>query len=104
MSYVYLFTIFFRIGLFGFGGGVAMLPLIFQSVQTFGIMDTEEFSNLVALSQVTPGPIAVNAATYVGQAYAGFWGAAVATISVALPSFIIILVVMKFLEKYKESK
>ena len=64
MIFVYLFTMFFRIGLFGFGGGLAMLPLIFQSVQSFGIMTAEEFSNLVALSQVTPGPMAVNAATF----------------------------------------
>ena len=63
MIYLYLFTMFFRIGLFSFGGGLAMLPLIFQSVQDFGIMTSQEFSDLVALSQVTPGPVAVNAAT-----------------------------------------
>ena len=63
MIYAYIFTMFFRIGLFSFGGGLAMLPLIFQSVQDFGIMTAQEFSDLVALSQVTPGPVAVNAAT-----------------------------------------
>lgn len=66
MIYVTLFVMFFRIGLFSFGGGLAMLPLIFQSVKDFGMMTASEFSDLVALSQVTPGPIAVNAATYVG--------------------------------------
>ena len=63
MMYLNIFAMFFRIGLFSFGGGLAMLPLIFQSVQDFGIMSSREFSDLVALSQVTPGPVAVNAAT-----------------------------------------
>ncbi len=66
-----LFVLFFRIGLFSFGGGYAMLPLIYQGIQEFGFMSAEEFSRLVALSQVTPGPIAINAATYVGYQYAG---------------------------------
>lgn len=104
MIFVYLFTIFFRIGLFSFGGGLAMLPLIFQSVQDFGIMTAQEFSNLVALSQVTPGPIAVNAATYVGFTYAGLAGAAMATLGVCLPSFLLMLIVMKFMEQFKESR
>ena len=75
MIYLHLSSYVFRIGVFNFGGGLAMLPLIFQSVQDFGIMSSEEFSDLVALSQVTPGPIAVNAATYVGFNYAGIAGA-----------------------------
>ncbi len=104
MSLFYLFAVFFRIGLFGFGGGIAMLPLIFQSVQDFGIMTHDEFSNLVALSQVTPGPIAVNAATYVGFQYAGVLGAAIATLGVSIPSFVLVLLVMKFVEKYNSSK
>ncbi len=104
MIYLYLFTMFFRIGIFSFGGGLAMLPLIFQSVQDFGIMTAGEFSNLVALSQVTPGPIAVNAATYVGLNYGGLPGAAAATLGVCLPSFVLMLLVMKCMEKFKESK
>lgn len=104
MIFLYLFSMFFRIGIFSFGGGLAMLPLIFQSVQDFGIMTSHEFSNLVALSQVTPGPIAVNAATYVGFNYAGVLGAMTATLGVCLPSFLLILLVMKFMEKFKESK
>ena len=98
MMYFYLFTMFFRIGLFSFGGGLAMLPLIFQSVQDFGVMSAQEFSDLVALSQVTPGPVAVNAATYVGFNYSGFAGAAIATLGVCLPSFILMLLVMKFID------
>lgn len=103
-AYFSLFIMFFRIGLFSFGGGYAMLPLIFQSVQTFGIMTADEFSRLVALSQVTPGPIAVNAATYVGFNHAGFWGAFFATLGVALPSFILIISVMIFMKKFQNSK
>ena len=104
MIYLYLFTMFFRIGLFSFGGGLAMLPLIFQSVQDFGIMTSQEFSDLVALSQVTPGPVAVNAATYVGFNYSGLPGALTATLGVCLPSFVLMLIVMKFIEKFNESK
>lgn len=104
MIFVYLFTMFFRIGLFGFGGGLAMLPLIFQSVQAFGIMTSEEFSNLVALSQVTPGPMAVNAATYVGFNYAGFPGALVATLGVCLPAFVLMMIVYHFIRKFNDSR
>lgn len=104
MIFVYLFTMFFRIGLFGFGGGLAMLPLIFQSVQSFGIMTAEEFSNLVALSQVTPGPMAVNAATYVGFNYAGLPGAIVATLGVCLPAFILMMIVYHFVKKFNDSR
>lgn len=100
----YLFLGFFRIGIFSFGGGLAMLPLIFQSVRDFGMMSAEEFSNLVALSQVTPGPIAVNAATFVGYNYAGLPGAFTATLGVCLPAFLIMLIVIKFMEKFQESK
>jgi chromate transporter len=102
--FINLFLIFFHIGLFGFGGGYGMLPLIYQSVQEFGIMTAAEFSRLVALSQVTPGPIAVNAATYVGFDYAGIAGAAVATVGVTLPSFLLVLIVMHFIRKFEESK
>lgn len=104
MSYLTLFAAFFRIGLFGFGGGLAMLPLIYQSVQQFGFMSAAEFSNLLALSQVTPGPIAVNAATYVGLQYAGLAGALSATVGVMLPAFLIMLIVSRFLERFHDSR
>jgi chromate transporter len=104
MIFVYLFSVFFKIGIFSFGGGLAMLPLIFQSVQDFGFMSSEDFSNLVALSQITPGPIAVNAATFVGYNYAGIPGAAVATLGVSLPAFLIMLIVMKCLDKFHSSR
>lgn len=81
-----------------------MLPLIYQSVQQFGFMSAEEFSNLLALSQVTPGPIAVNAATYVGLNYAGFGGAVIATIGVVLPAFIIMMIVSSFLDRFEKNR
>jgi chromate transport protein len=104
MNLISLFYPFFKIGLFGFGGGLAMLPFIFQAAQQINDMTMQDFSNLVALSQITPGPLAVNAATYVGYNAAGFLGAAVATIGVCSPSFMIVLVISEMLEKFKESK
>ena len=104
MKLLMLFAAFFRIGLFGFGGGIAMLPLMYQSIQEFGFMSTEQFSDLLALSQVTPGAIAVNAATYVGLNYAGLAGAAAATVGVVLPAFIIMMIVSRFLERFQENR
>ena len=103
MTYLTMFYLFFRIGLVGFGGGLAMLPLIFQGVQEFGFMSRQEFSDLVALSQITPGPVAVNAATYVGFHYAGVPGAVVATLGIALPSFIIMLLVARLVTRYQHT-
>ncbi len=95
-----LYVMFFITGIFGFGGGYAMLPLIYQRAQEFGQMSAQEFSDLVALSQVTPGPVSVNAATYVGYNFAGLPGAAIATLGIATPSFILVLLVMSFMDKY----
>ncbi len=99
-----LFIVFFKIGIFSFGGGYAMLPLIYQEVQRLGIIPAKEFADLVAISQMTPGPIAVNAATYIGYKSAAVWGAAFATLGVTLPSFIIILIIDSVFIKFKENK
>lgn len=104
MVYVSLFLLFFRIGLFSFGGGYAMLPLIYQGVSSLGTMGSEEFARLVALSQVTPGPVAINAATYVGYQSAGVTGAFVATLGVALPSFLLVLLAYHFIDRFRESE
>ncbi len=104
MIYLTLFAIFFKTGLFSFGGGLAMLPLIFESVGRFEGMSEASFADLVALSQVTPGPVAVNAATYVGMTTVGLSGALAATIGVSLPSFLLVLLVMRFLERYRQSR
>lgn len=99
-----LFLAFSQIGLFGFGGGLAMLPIIFQTAKGFGMDDPQEFGNLVAISQVTPGPLAINAATYVGYYTDAFGGAFAATLGVALPSFVMVVAVSYFVEKFKQSK
>lgn len=103
MMLLRLFLLFFRIGLFSFGGGYAMLPLIYQGAYELTGMTSGEFSRLVALSQVTPGPVAINAATYVGYQYAGIAGAASATIGVVLPSLILVFMAAMFLTRFKES-
>lgn len=98
-----LYLTFFKIGLLGFGGGMAILPLIYQSVLEFSNMDPETFANLFAISQATPGPIAVNAATFVGFQVAGIGGSTAATLGVACPSFILVAIVAKFVNKYHDN-
>ncbi len=98
-----LVKIFFCVGLFAFGGGTAMLPLIYQGASVFG-MNRADFSDMVALSQITPGPIAVNAATYIGLQYAGITGAIIATLAVCLPCFLIMLIVIRLIDKFKGSR
>ena len=96
MIYLELIWAFFKIGAFTFGGGYAMIPLIQSEVTSRGWMSTEEILNFIAVSESTPGPFAINMATYIGTETAGFWGAVCATGAVVLPSFIIILIIAKF--------
>ena len=104
MMYLTLFLTFFKIGLFTFGGGYAMLPLIEAEVQSHGWMSISELMNFVAVSESTPGPFAVNIATYVGCETTDLFGAFCATLGVVMPSFIVILIVAKCYEKFKNSK
>lgn len=99
-----LFFTFFKIGLFTFGGGYAMLPLIEEEVVRNGWMDTSDLVNFIAVSESTPGPFAVNVSTYVGCEVAGVLGSLCATLGVIMPSFIVILVVAKCFEKFKSGK
>lgn len=101
---VRLFLTFAKIGVLGFGGGMAIIALIYQSMQGFGNIDPEEFSELFAISQATPGPLAVNAATFSGFETAGLAGAAAATIGVAFPSFILVGLCVRFLNKHQEHR
>lgn len=105
MLYLQLFYTFFKIGLFGFGGGYAMLSLIQGEVVTrYGWLSAQEFTDIIAISQVTPGPIGINSATYVGYAATGsVWGSVIATFAVVLPSFILMLLISKFLLKYQKN-
>lgn len=101
---LFLFSLFFKIGAFSFGGGLAMLPIIFQSVAEYGLVTQSEFANLVAISQVTPGPMVVNAATYLGFRCSGLAGALAATLGVSIPSFAVVIAFIKILKKYENSK
>lgn len=104
MIFLDLFYTFFKIGLFTFGGGYAMLPLIQQAVLTKNWATETELINFVAVSESTPGPFAVNMATYVGITQGGILGAVFSTLGMVLPSFIIILIVANFFERFKENK
>ncbi len=99
-----LFISFFKVGLLGFGGGLAIVRLIYDSIQPFVDMTPEMFANIVAISQITPGPLAVNTATYVGYETAGIGGAAAATIGVILPAFIIVSIVVRMIQQFRNSK
>lgn len=104
MIYLKLFLTFFEIGLFTFGGGYAMISLIREKVYTLGWLSEEELLNMIAVSESTPGPIAINMATFVGSTQGGFLGSLAATLGVVLPSFIIILLISSLIRnlfKYK---
>lgn len=97
MIYLQLFYSYLKIGFFGFGGGYAMLSLIQNEVVVQnGWMTNAEFADIVAVSQMTPGPIAINSATYVGYSVAGFWGSVVATVSVCLPALTLMILFTRF--------
>ena len=111
MIFLTLFLTFFKIGAFTFGGGYAMLPLIQEEVLRHGWVAESDLINFIAVSESTPGPFAINMATYIGSQVGGdygFWGSifgsACATLGVVLPSFIVILIVARFYEKYKQSR
>jgi chromate transporter len=103
LLYLQLFYTFFKIGLFGFGGGYAMLSMIQGEVVTrYGWLTASEFTDIVAISQMTPGPIGINAATYVGYTATGsVFGSVVSTFAVVFPSFILMLTISKFFLKYQ---
>ncbi len=106
MSYLFLFLTFFKIGAFTFGGGYAMLPLIQAEVLANNWLTENEIINFIAVSESTPGPFAVNIATYIGSQVGeiGILGALCATLGVVLPSFLIILIIAQCYEKFKTSK
>lgn len=104
MIYLELFWAFFKTGLFTFGGGYAMLPLIQAEVLAHGWLSAEDIVNFIAVSESTPGPFAVNISTYVGRVTAGIGGAACATLGVVLPSFLVILIVARFYDRFRRSR
>lgn len=95
-----LFLEFFKVGLFCFGGAFGMIPLIGETVLSHGWLTENQFYDFIGVCESTPGPIAVNMATYVGSTQAGFWGSLAATLGVVLPSFLIILLIASVLQNF----
>ena len=106
MIYLQLLWVYLKIGMFGFGGGYAMLSLIqHEIVDIHHWLTPQQFTDVVAISQMTPGPIGINSATYVGYAVTqSVWGAVLATVAVCLPSFILVLLISYFFAKCKDNK
>ncbi len=104
MIYLRLFLTFFKIGLFNFGGGYAMISFLQNEVvYKQAWLSTAQFTDIVAISQVTPGPVGINLATYTGYAASGsVWGAALATLAVCLPSFILLILAGKYVFSTRE--
>lgn len=100
MIYLTLFFTFFMIGAFSFGGGYGMLPLMEQTVVDVGWLGESEFLNFVAVAESTPGPIAVNMATFIGSSQGGFLGATVATLGIITPSVIVILLIVAIFKNF----
>lgn len=99
-----LFITFFKIGIFSFGGGYAMLPLIEEEIiQVHNWITSAAFIDILAISEMTPGPIAINAATFLGYKVAGLMGSAVATLGVVLPSFIVMSIIFHSIHRFKNS-
>mgnify|MGYP006335042527 FL=1 len=100
MIYWDLFIGFLKVGLFSFGGAYGAIPVIREVVMENGWVTEEAFAYLLAISESTPGPIMVNTATYIGNVVGGIWGAALATLTVCLPAFIIILLLSMILKNF----
>lgn len=104
MTLIALCWEFFKTGLFSIGGGLATLPFLFKMGERYGWYTVSELTNMVAVSESTPGPIGVNMSTYVGSLINGAIGGICATLSLILPSVVIILIIARFLEKFSENK
>ena len=98
MIYIELFLGFLKVGCFAFGGAYGAIPLIRDVVLTYGWIDEEMLTYMIAVSESTPGPIMVNLATYIGSNQAGFLGAVITTLAVVTPSFLIVLLITTLLQ------
>ena len=99
LTYGVLFWEFFKIGLFAVGGGMVTIPFLFDLTRKFDWFTAEELTNMIAVSQSTPGPVGVNMATYAGFQAAGVWGGIIATFGLALPSMVIVIWISKLLKR-----
>lgn len=102
MIYIKLFFVFFKIGLFSIGGGLATIPFLQELIDSYGWITSQELLDIIAISESTPGPIGINAATYVGYKTAGIFGGIIATIGIVVPSIIIITLIATYFEKVNE--
>lgn len=104
MEYVSLYLIFFKVGLFTVGGGLAAIPLLQEEVLNRGWLTLDKFADMIAVSESTPGPIGANVATYVGYSQHGILGSVIATIGLVTPSVIIIILIAKYVLHYRDNK
>ena len=99
--FLQLFLQFFHIGVFSFGGGYATLPFLYDIAEKYHWYTTKQLTDMLAISSITPGPVGVNVATFAGFTTSGILGALIATTAIILPSFIIVTIVFKVLDKFK---
>ena len=104
MIYLRLFWEFFQVGLFSIGGGMATIPFLTDLGERTGWFTSGQLADMIAISESTPGPMGVNTATYVGFTTAGIPGGVVATLGLVCPSIIVILIIAKFLQRFRQSK
>ena len=104
MIFLRLFFEFFKVGLFSVGGGLATIPFLTDLGQRTGWFDSGALANMIAIAESTPGPLGVNMATYVGFATAGIPGGVIATLGLIAPAIVIVLIVARFLQKFRKSK
>ena len=104
MIYLKLFLNFFKVSCFTFGGAYGSIPLIRDMVLKNGWLTDDRLSQMIAISESTPGPIMVNMATYIGNDQAGFWGSVLATLAVVLPAYLVILLVLGILKNTLQNK
>jgi chromate transporter len=101
LIFLKLWITFLKIGLFSFGGGYAMIPMIEKEIEGNGWLSAAEFFDIIAIAEMTPGPIAVNSATFVGYRAAGVLGGLVATLGVSIPSLVLILIISRYFFKFQ---
>ena len=100
MTLVHLIIEFFKIGVFSVGGGYATIPFLYQLVHEYGWYSTDELTNMIAISMLTPGPVGANMATFAGFSAAGFVGGFFATVGLVFPSVVIMILIAKMMAKY----
>lgn len=103
MIYLTLFIEFFKIGLFAIGGGLATLPFLYDLIEKYGWITSEDLLDILAISESTPGPIGINTATFVGYKIVGPWGGIVATLGIITPAIIIMTIIVHYFMKFNEN-